>query len=186
MAGKPARDTLLRALEGMAPGLALDVGSGSGRDAHEMLRRGWRVIALDGCPDAAGLAMAGAQPADRSRLRTETGMLESVDLLGLAGGPEDLVNASFVLPFVEPGRFGAVWEGMGRVVRPGGRFAGQLFGVRDDWMGLEGRTHHERWEVEAMLGGWVVELLEEVEKDGNDAFGNPKHFHVFHLNLRRE
>lgn len=185
VAGNPARDTLLKALEGFGPGVALDIGSGSGRDAHEMLRRGWTVIAMDGCPDAAARAVEGAQPADRARLRTVTGMLEDVDLSELAGGRVDLVNASFVLPFVAPRAFAEVWNGIERVVRDGGRFAGQLFGVRDSWMGMEGRTHHERREVEALMAGWVVEHLEEVEKDGNDAFGNPKHFHVFHFVLRR-
>ncbi len=183
--GKPARDTLLRALEGFGPGLALDVGSGSGRDAHEMLRRGWTVVAMDGCGEASRLVEEGAQPADRARLRTRVARLEDADLIEIAGGRVDLVNACFVLPFGRAEVFPAVWAGVMRVVRRGGKFAGQLFGDRDCGAGTEGRTYHQRREVEALLDGWVVEHFKEAEKDGNDPFGNPKHFHVFHLVLRR-
>src|SRR3546814_8132509 len=59
---RPPRRTLLYALslfEGEdgrpadAPRLAVDLGSGGGRDAVELLRRGWSVLALDAAPEAA-------------------------------------------------------------------------------------------------------------------------------------
>src|SRR5690606_3661669 len=51
--GKPARETLVDALarferDGAAPGFAIDLGCGEGRDSAELLRRGWRVLAIDG------------------------------------------------------------------------------------------------------------------------------------------
>src|SRR5688572_17961378 len=53
---RPPRRTLLAALGrfGATPpcALALDLGCGDGRDAVEMLRRGWRVIAVDAEPEA--------------------------------------------------------------------------------------------------------------------------------------
>ncbi len=55
---RPPRPTLLLALdkfddEGAAMSrLAVDLGAGGGRDVIEMLRRGWRVIAIDAEPDA--------------------------------------------------------------------------------------------------------------------------------------
>ena len=49
MAGDDARPTLLDAVDRFdEPGLAVDLGAGTGRDTAELLRRGWSVIAIDG------------------------------------------------------------------------------------------------------------------------------------------
>jgi len=53
--GLPPRDTLLLALERLEADplrdegvdLAVDLGCGEGRDTLELLRRGWRVLAID-------------------------------------------------------------------------------------------------------------------------------------------
>src|SRR3954468_24291573 len=63
VAGKPARDTLLKALElfekeKRAPGFAVDLGCGSGRDTLELLRRGWRVLAVDSSSEGMELLRA--------------------------------------------------------------------------------------------------------------------------------
>ena len=55
-AGQDPRETLLAALErfdaeGRA-GLAVDLGCGTGRDTFELLRRGWRVLAIDAQSEA--------------------------------------------------------------------------------------------------------------------------------------
>ena len=71
-AGDVPRDTLLRALElheaeGRSPGTAVDLGCGGGRDALELLRRGWRVLAVDAEPAAIDLILGRATQAPRSR-----------------------------------------------------------------------------------------------------------------------
>ena len=46
--GDDPRKTLLAAVERFAaPGLAVDLGCGTGRDTVELLRRGWHVVAID-------------------------------------------------------------------------------------------------------------------------------------------
>lgn len=53
---RPPRRTLLTALDHFGPAaagsLAVDLGCGDGRDVIEMLRRGWRVVAVDAEPEA--------------------------------------------------------------------------------------------------------------------------------------
>jgi tellurite methyltransferase len=194
VAGKPPRDTLLWALgaferEGVpdagapaggdAPPLAIDLGCGEGRDTAALLARGWRVLAIDAHPDAIRRIAERPLP-DRGRLEVRQAPFEGLEL-----PPALLINASFSLPFCPPGHFGALWAEIRRAVVPGGRFAGQLFGDRDDWAPLPDRSHQSRAEAEALLEGWDVERFEEVEDEGKDVLDNPKHWHRFDILARR-
>ena len=73
--GKPPRDTLLAALdsfeqEGFAGGLAFDLAAGEGRDALELLARGWRVVATDNHPEAFSHLWPRVPDKLKGRLRT--------------------------------------------------------------------------------------------------------------------
>ncbi|HKW54544.1 MAG TPA: class I SAM-dependent methyltransferase, partial [Stellaceae bacterium] len=97
----------------------------------------------------------------------------------------DLVNASFALPLCPPERFPALWARIERALAAGGRFAGQLFGERDEWRGEPGITHHTRADVERLLAGFSVEMLTEEESDATTPYGKPKHWHLFHIVARK-
>jgi tellurite methyltransferase len=160
------------------PGFAVDLGCGDGRDTVELLRRGWRVLALDG--QAEGVRRLRERvPAD-AQLETEVVRFED------ARWPEaDLVNSSFALPFCSPDHFDDVWRRVRGSIAAGGRFSGQLFGDRDGWVGTRDMTFHSRAEAEALLRGLELERFDEVEEDGQTATGNAKHWHVFHVVARR-
>jgi len=187
VAGKPPRDTLLLALErfdrepaSRGGRLALDLGCGEGRDTAELLRRGWHVLAIDGHPDALRRLLERLDLPHRDRLRTLLAPFE-----GLGVPACDLVNASFSLPFCPPHAFGTLWSAIVDAIRPGGRFAGQLFGDRDTWALLPDRSHQTREQALAMLDPFDLERFDEDEKPGSDAFGTPKHWHVFHVVARK-
>lgn len=97
----------------------------------------------------------------------------------------DLVNASFALPFCSPDSFPALWAWISRILDTGGRFAGQLFGDRDEWACVRPKSHFTRSQVEQLFQGWQIEHFEEVEKEGDDATGKPKYHHVFHIVARK-
>ncbi|MGE0255927.1 MAG: trans-aconitate 2-methyltransferase [Alphaproteobacteria bacterium] len=188
--GRPPRDTVLAALdafdgEGAAPPegrLAVDLGCGAGRDAVEMLRRGWRVLGIDAEADAiARLLAIEGMPADlRARLSGAVARFEDA-----AWPPCHLVSSSFALPLCPPDRFDALWAHIHASLLPGGRFAGQLYGDRDTWAGRPGMTFHTGAQVDARLAGWNVEMRREVEEDSTTPRGEAKHWHVFHLVLRK-
>ncbi len=68
--GRPPRPTLLFALDRFAaPGFAVDLGCGEGRDTIELLRRGWSVQAIDSEPTAIAGLTARADLPPKSRLR---------------------------------------------------------------------------------------------------------------------
>jgi trans-aconitate methyltransferase len=181
--GKPPRDTLLQALEVFEPNpeairFAVDLGCGEGRDTAELLRRGWRVLAIDAHPMALDLLQRRSDlpPQASARLATRLQPFERVDI------PEcDLLNASFSLPFCPPEHFDALWAKIRAALRPGAVLAGQLFGERDAWADLPDRSHHTRAQVESLLAGLKPLRLEEEERDGEDCHGAKKHWHVFHI-----
>ncbi|HEV8228404.1 MAG TPA: class I SAM-dependent methyltransferase, partial [Candidatus Limnocylindria bacterium] len=101
VAQQPPRRTLVFALDRFdaepprASRLAVDLGAGSGTDTGELLRRGWRVLAIDS--DPAGIARLRARVGDDERLATRIGKFEDE-----RWPSADLVNASFSLFFCSP------------------------------------------------------------------------------------
>ncbi len=66
-AGFDARPTLLDAVGRFStPGVAVDLGAGTGRDTLELLRRGWRVVSIDGEPEAVNKIVALVRAGRRS------------------------------------------------------------------------------------------------------------------------
>lgn len=191
VAGFPPRDTLLRAADEFdktpaPPGarLAIDLGCGHGRDSLELLRRGWRVIAIDSHPDGLARLRASTPPEFAGRLQSLQARYEDAEWPAC-----HLVNASVSIPHCTPTDFPALWAKITASILPGGRFAGQLFGIRDEWATKPGdgvtRTYHSRQEVEAMLAGFEPEFLDEVERPGKTAAGEPKYWHIFHIVARK-
>jgi len=167
------------AVEGIC-GTAADLGCGDGRDAIELLRRGWRVVAVDSEPVAL----------ERLRTRRDLPAASRLDLCGekfeeADWGKVELVNASFALPFCRPAAFAALWRKIDASVVNGGRFAGQLCGPRDSWAerGMDNRpiTFHDEASARALFANYAIELFEIEETDSVTPRGETKHWHLFHV-----
>lgn len=181
-AGRPPRRTLLSALAsfGRDAGFAVDLGCGDGRDTVELLRRGWRVLAIDAEPQALTRLRARPDlPAD-ALLETRCARFEET-----TWPSAELVNASFALPLCPPARFPSLWRRLSRSLNPGGRFAGQLYGDRDGWAGDPGMTFFTRPAAEELLADLAIEMFEEEETDAVTPRGKSKHWHIFHIVARR-
>ncbi|MDG2614897.1 class I SAM-dependent methyltransferase [Thermoleptolyngbya sichuanensis XZ-Cy5] len=195
MAGRPPRETLLRSLSLFDAeakearverfvGYAVDLGCGEGRDTVELVRRGWRVLAMDGEPEA--IARLQSRPdlqAALAELRLETHVQRFEQLILPAD--LDLINASFCLPFCPPDQFPALWQTLTHALRPGGRMCGQLFGDRDSWAAYDHMTHLTRPQAEALLQSFTIEQFEEEAHPGTTALGEAKFWHIFHWVIRK-
>lgn len=184
---RPPRDTLLEALDRFdaepvsdASRLAVDLGCGGGRDVVEMLRRGWSVLAIDAEQSAIDHMRGRTDIAPDAPLDTMVSRFEDA-----AWPKADLVNSSFALPLCPPEHFDEVWRRIVGSLKAGGRFAGQLYGVRDSWVGRDGMTFVDRARLDALLRGLEVERLDEEESDSTTPRGEPKHWHIFDIVARK-
>jgi tellurite methyltransferase len=189
-AGEQPRETLLFALERFAAAadakagrlFAVDLGCGTGRDTVELLRRGWRVLAIDAEAEAIRRLLRRGDLRSAGAARLDTQVARFVD----ARWPDvDLINSSYALPFCPPHQFGAVWDRIVSSLRPGGRFSGQLFGDRDGWAAEPDMSFQTRQDAEELLRGLEAEQFDEVEEEGETAVGGPKHWHLFHVVARK-
>ena len=178
---RPPRKTLVAALDafGAPPpdALAVDLGCGAGRDIVEILRRGWKVVAVDSEPEA-------LRQLEARKLEGITPVLARFEDVPLPIGVQ-LVNSSFALPLCEPARFHEVWQRIADALPAGGRFSGQWYGTRDSWNGRPGMTFLDQAEALALLAGFAVEMFEEEEADSTTPRGRTKHWHIFHIVARK-
>lgn len=185
-AARPPRELLLRTLDHVdwerrprRPRTAIELGFGGGTDTLELLRRGWQVVAIDAQRDAATFLDRRVPPRLRRSLTIVIAPMEEVEL-----PPAELVYASFSLPFCSPARFPLVWRRIRRALRPGGHFAGQLFGEKDAWFGQRPLTFHSARALRSLTRGYRVELLRETVEVG-PSFEGPKHWHFYDLILEK-
>ena len=187
---RPPRSTLRFALRrfeddwrhGSKPAspFAIDLGCGGGRDTFELLRRGWRVLAIDAEPQAIRALEGSTEVPGASVLMTQSERFESVAL-----PTANLINSSFALPLCRTEKFHELWARIVDALEPGGRFCGQFFGDRDSWAapGSEKRgiTFLTKADVMELLAPLSVERFLEEETDAERPVGKTKHWHIFHI-----
>ena len=174
------RPTLLEAAERFAePGLAVDLGAGTGRDTLELLRRGWRVLAIDG--RAGGGRTAPGARRGRRAARDARGARSSRP----PGRRATLLNASFSLPFCPPALFPALWGRIVGSIVPRRTLRRPVLRRATTTGRGPGSIVQTRAEVEALLEPFEVELLDEFDGEGPTAIGKTKHWHVFHVVARK-
>jgi demethylmenaquinone methyltransferase / 2-methoxy-6-polyprenyl-1,4-benzoquinol methylase len=140
-------------------GHVLDVATGTGLVAAELVRRGFRVTGVDQSPEM----LAGAHRRFEGRVELVEASAES---LPFAGGAFDHLTVTYLLRYMDDP--GATLAELARVVRPGGIVASLEFGVplglaRPAWelyvragLPLAGRVLRNGWrEVGDFLGGSI-------------------------------
>jgi tellurite methyltransferase len=145
------------AVEGVEPGLALDVACGAGRHALFLAERGWRVVAVDG--SARGVERMMDEAARRgvaARIDARVADLESRPRgFSVEPGAYDLVCDFY---FLDRSLFDELREG----VRPGGLFVAAIH-MADPETGAGHGYLLEPGELEATVRGWDWEVLHAAE-----------------------
>ncbi|MEW5423394.1 cyclopropane-fatty-acyl-phospholipid synthase family protein [Amorphus sp. 3PC139-8] len=171
--GTEPADFLRARADLLAPGqTALAVADGEGRNSVFLAQKGLSVTAMDA--SSVGIEKA-------KRLAAERGVsidFQIADIHRWNWTPEayDLVVAVFI-QFLTPAERPAVFQGMIRTLRPGGRL--MLHGYRPEQVdyGTGGPPHRENMYTEALLREAFSDLVIE-ELDSYDADINEGHGHV--------
>lgn len=137
---------LPQAVQGVAPGLALDLACGAGRHAIFLAERGWRVHALDGAQAGIDRMMEEARRRGVSgRIEARIADLEAPDFA--LDGSYDLVCDFYFL-------HRPLFEQIRRIVKPGGLFAAAVH-VRAS-PEEKGRFLLQPGELRALFADWEV------------------------------
>lgn len=162
-------------------GHAIDLGCGVGHAVKWLAEKGWQVDAFDGHPTALEIVASRLDGNSASRVKLCHAMLEEVHL---EPASYNLVIAAYSLFFVESKQsLIQVWKMVQAALKPGGLFLFELLGPRDEWS--DELLTHDREELDNLLAGWQVLHFEEAEQDGHTSQGTAKHWHVYHVIVRR-
>lgn len=104
--------------------VAIDLGCGNSPSVPELLKRGWKIIAVDSAPKALDILIRNNQAAYNE------GRLQVVEADVTDFTPKeavDLVIAADILPYTDPAKFQNTWMKISTFVKPGGTFSGSLF-----------------------------------------------------------
>ena len=164
---------------GLAPGQAIEIGFGDGRETLALLEAGWRVLAIDPAPAAAEVLRSQVPAHAAGRLEIRSVPAEDADLQ-----PFDLLYAGYSLPFLGADAFDRFWNTAHDRLRPGGILVVNFFGPRDSWAGREGMRFIDIDGVRRLVDGLELLALDEEDQDGNSFLGS-KHWHVFDVIARR-
>jgi len=154
-AQRPGR-LLVEATEGLAPGRALDLACGEGRNAAWLVARGWRVTAVDFSAEALRRAQRLGADVDWRQADVRT--------VGIAEGAYDLVVLAYL--HLPPDAMRAMLARAAGGVSPGGRLVVIGHHVDNHEHGCAGPSNpavlHDPERIGAALDGFQVERADRI------------------------
>lgn len=157
-----------------APGKALDLGCGAGRDTRYLLEKGFHVTAVD--QDPAAEAYLRRLP-HQDKLEFICVGFEDFEF-----GNYELINAHYALPFTENVNFDKLINDIYDAINPNGLFVGQLFGIDDEWNTPDSKmTFCKRTDIDKLFRNFKQVKITEINEMGSLANGDSKHWHVFNI-----
>lgn len=155
---------------------AADIGCGHGTDTIELLRRGWKVHAIDKERTGLTILKKSIDAKLKKNLITSRQEFETIKL-----DKYDLVNAGYSIPFCRPENFEELWNKIMKSIKKGGRFSGNLFGEKDTWTDNPFMNYHTKENAIKLFRGFELEFFAEKDEDGVTTSGDTKHWHVFSI-----
>jgi SAM-dependent methyltransferase len=148
--------------------IALDIGTGNGRDSKYLATQGFDVTAVD----ISSASSRGIRNFSKIKFICS-------DVRDLPLGQYDLINASLVLPFLEKQSFLAFWPRLLGSLNAGGVVCGHFFGAKDWKYRNDLVWAADRFSVVELLSSLNIEELEERLVQGPNESGETVQKHNF-------
>lgn len=189
---KSPKKPLVRLLEHLEPGRAIELGPGAGTDTLYMLEKGWEVLGID--------SDSGTERDIRSLIKTSENLSlnekfsfsnQRFEDLNLEKESCDLLVGFNSLFFCPPEHFQDFFKKITDAIKPGGYLLVNLLGKNDDWNKAENsiNTFLSKEEILDLLKKFEIgeNGIRESESDGKTAVSEtPKHWHTFLVRARKK
>jgi SAM-dependent methyltransferase len=160
-----------------APGVAYDLGAGSGVDTRYLIEQGWKVTAIDKEKNSIEQIKINCQGSQNL-----TVLQNNFENLSLKTA--DLIYGRFAFPFCHPKSFNKFWKTMTSSLNANGVLAGVLFGTNDSWVVNKNMTFHTQKEILKLFTGFEVLFFDEFDQSAKTALGHTKNWHTYTFILR--
>jgi tellurite methyltransferase len=169
-----------------APGFAIDLGCGVGNEVLFLLKKGWKVWAIDSHELAISMLTNRKDITNyKQNLITYQASFDEIDWSILPKA--DLIFAAYSLLFNDRKKFYQVWQHLVKQLAPNGRFAGYFFGPK-----FRGFDDHEQMtflnkdEVLVLFKDFEIEYFLESENEELSGTGKEIYAHEFAVIARKK
>lgn len=156
------------------PGIAVDLGCGSGRDTVCLIKNGWTVVAFD-INNNADYILQKLNDEEKNRFTFVKSSIQEAEL------PKcDLVVANYSLHYLKKEEFKGVIDKIYDSLNTNGHFISEFLSDKDDWAKVNPNDAFLSWKEfkEVMGNKFELNEIRNFEMDGPTIGGEQKHWHI--------
>lgn len=158
--------------------IAIDLGCGAGNDTIYLLKKNYKVIAVD--KEVSVIDFIKGRISDTSRLDFIIDSFENVKL-----NKANLIISNFSIYFCEPQYFNRFCNEITNNIVEGGYFVGNFLGKEDDWSIDKNRTFIDKEQLDIIFKNFEIVFFKEKKFNKQTVKGKMKFWHIFQIIARK-
>lgn len=188
---KLPKKPLVKLLDKLEPGKAIELGPGSGIDTLYLLEKGWQVLGVDSASGTEEDIRSLISTKNEEALANFSFINQSFEKLELEKEEYDLLVGFNSVFFCSPEKFNDFFETLTGSIKPQGYLLINLLGKKDDWnkTGSRYKTFLEKEEILELLKDFEIDenTIKEREFDSKTTISKiPKHWHTFFICAKKK
>lgn len=158
--------------------IAIDLGCGAGNDTIYLLKKNYKVIAVD--KEVSVVDLIKSRISDTSKLDFIIGSFEDVKL-----SKANLITSNFSTYFCKPQYFSRFCNEITNNIVEGGYFVGNFLGKEDDWSIDSKRTFIDKEQLNMIFKDFEIVFFKEKKFNKQTVKGKMKLWHIFQIIARK-